>query len=91
MSKDGESEDVVKILVTLVVLFLPLLIKLFFVYAGYKRRVKRRRRIFRKALKKEGIDNDTVKRLCGEIEDISLRELVGKFSGDMPFLSSFKL
>ncbi len=90
MAKDGESEDIVKILVTLVVLFLPLVIKLFFVYLGYKRRVNKRRRIFKKTLKKGGMDKDTAKRLCAEMDDISLRDLIGKFSGDIPFFSSLR-
>ncbi len=60
---------------------LPLLFKLFLLYLRLKRTQKKRHRVFRKTLKRSGMEREMVDRFCGELKDISLREILSKTTG----------
>ncbi|MFO8110107.1 MAG: hypothetical protein R6U17_06285 [Thermoplasmata archaeon] len=77
MTKE-EGDRAPLVLVVLVASALPLLFKLLLLYLGLKRTQNKRRRVFRKALKKNGMDDKMVDRLCDEIKDISLRDILSK-------------
>ncbi|MGM0510086.1 MAG: hypothetical protein ACQESD_03035 [Thermoplasmatota archaeon] len=71
---------------------LPLMFRLGWVYLKLKRKQKKRIKIFVKTLQKEGMDRETAERLSSEIPELSLRDMMGEFSGgDMgiPKVSDF--
>ncbi len=57
---------------------LPLLFKLPLLYLRLKRKQNKRRKIFKKNLRASGMDSEIVKKLIGELNDISLRDILSK-------------
>ncbi len=71
---------------------LPLMFRLGWVYLKLKRKQKKRIKIFMKTFQKEGMDRETAERLCAEIPELSLRDMMDDFGGgDMgiPKVSDF--
>ena len=89
--KDKEDRGPLQV-ARVVVSVLPLFFRLGFVYLKLKRKQKKRIKIFMKTFQKEGMDRETAERLCAEIPDISLRDMMDEFGGaDMgiPKVSDF--
>lgn len=62
-----------------IVALLPLLLKLSLVILKYKRAVKKREKIFRRTFKKEGLPPEVIDKLCDDLPEITIREMVGQF------------
>jgi len=77
--RDGKPLLAVKVLVA----SLPLLLKIALVYLKFKRATKKREKIFRKTLKKEGVDDQVAEKLAEELPEIRIRDFLsnrlGKF------------
>ncbi len=78
--EDSDVMSTVKVIAALILLLTPLLFKVAWLYLALKRKSKKKRRIFRKTMKKEGMDKETIDALCSEMEDISLREFIGNLT-----------
>ncbi|MFW5953226.1 MAG: hypothetical protein ACOCSJ_03595 [Candidatus Natronoplasma sp.] len=78
--RDGKPLLAVKALVA----SLPLLLKIALVYLKYKRITKKRKKIFEKTLKKEGLDEKVAEKLSDELPEINIRDFfsngVGKIN-----------
>ncbi len=72
------------LVVKALVAFLPLLLKIALVYLKYKRATKKREKIFKKTLKKEGVDDKVAEKLSDELPEIRVRDFLsnglGKFN-----------
>lgn len=87
MEKDGEFKEAVRIFARLVILLIPLILKIIWIYLGYKRKLKKRRRIFKKSFKKAGMDKEIMRGLMAELQEIRFRDIVGKFMKNDSFFS----
>jgi len=71
------------LVVKALVAFLPLLLKIALVYLKYKRATKKREKIFKKTLKKEGVEDRVAEKLVEELPEIRIRDFLsnrlGKF------------
>jgi len=71
------------LVVKALVAFLPLLLKIALVYLKYKRATKKREKIFKKTLKKEGVEDRVAEKLTEGLPEISVRDILsnrlGKF------------
>lgn len=85
--KDKEDHGVLKA-VRVGAVVLPFALKLGWSYLKLKRKMNKRRKIFRRRLKKEGVDDWVIDALCEEMEDISLRKMLS--SGDIPGMKDWK-
>ena len=68
---------------------LPVIMKVGWVYLKYKRSVKKRQKILKKTLKKEGMEGWMVEDMCDEMEPITLRDMLsssGISSSDIPLI-----
>ena len=78
--RDGKPLLAVKVLVA----SLPLLLKIALVYLKYKRATKKRKKIFKKTLKKEGVEGRVAEKLVDELPEIRIKDFisngVGKFN-----------
>ncbi len=83
--KKGEKDTKVLRTVRASVPFIPLFLKLSFTMLKYKRAAKKRRKIFKKTLVKEGLEKEVAKRLSDELEDVSIRKMVSEKGGDLFF------
>ncbi len=61
---------------------LPIVLKLGFTVLKLKRRQKKKIKVFRKTLIKEGMDKEMAERLSQEIPEFRIREMVSEFGGD---------
>ncbi len=73
-----EKDSGVLIAVRFIVLLLPMIFKLGIIYLRYKRAMKKREKVFRKTLKKEGVPKQVREDLVDELEDLSLSEMLSK-------------
>ncbi len=80
MEEDSDVMSAVKVIATFILLSTPLILKVAWLYLALKRKSKKRRRIFRKTMKREGMDKETIEALCSEMDDISLRDFIGNFT-----------
>ncbi|MFO7992090.1 MAG: hypothetical protein R6U61_07360 [Thermoplasmata archaeon] len=78
---DEEDHGVLKA-VKIGTLVLPLVFKLGFTVLKLKRRQKKKIKVFRKTLIKNGMDRETAERLSQEIPELRIREMVSEFGGD---------
>ncbi len=65
---------------------LPLLLKLGLVVLKYKRLAKKREKVFKKTLRKEGLNDDVVENLVEDLPELKLRDLLSGKSGSLNFL-----
>ncbi len=77
--RDGKPLLALKVLVA----SLPLLLKISLVYLKYKRATKKRVKIFKKTLKKEGVEERVAEKLAKELPEIKIKDFLsnrlGKF------------
>ncbi len=74
--EDGKPLLAVKVLAA----SLPLILRISLIFLKYKRAAKKREKIFRKTLKKEGLDKEIVNKLTDDLPELSVRDLI---SGNM--------
>lgn len=82
MGKEKRRDRKPLIAVKALVMSLPLILKLVLIFLKYKKAAKKRKKIFRKTLKKEGLDDQVAERLSDELPQLRLREMMkseGKF------------
>lgn len=90
--EESDVMSAVKVIAALILLLTPLILKVGWLYLALRRRSNKKRKIFRKTMKKEGMDKETIEKLLSEMEDISLRDIISKFRDSdtsIPFLSRF--
>ncbi|MEF8874093.1 MAG: hypothetical protein V5A88_05425 [Candidatus Thermoplasmatota archaeon] len=82
MGREKRRDRKPLIVVRALVASLPLILKLVLVFLKYKRAAKKRKKLFRKTLKKEGLDDQVAERLSNELPELRIREMMkdgGKF------------
>ncbi len=78
--KDGKPLLAVKVLVAA----LPLILRISLVFLKYKRAAKKREKVFRKTLKKEGLEKEVVEKLVEDLPELSVRDFIsGSMKGKM--------
>ena len=81
--KEGKRDGKPLLALKVLVASLPLLLKIALVYLKFKRATKKREKILRKTLKKEGVEDRVAEKLVEELPEISIRDFlsnkVGKF------------
>ncbi len=55
---------------------LPLLLRLGLIVLKYKRLAKKREKVFKKTLRKEGLNDDVVENLVEDLPELKLRDLL---------------
>ena len=70
--RDGKPLLAVKVLVA----SLPLILKIALIYLKYKRATKKRKKVFSKTLKKEGVEDRVAEKLTEELPEIKIRDLL---------------
>jgi len=64
------------LLVKALVVSLPLILKISLIYLKYKRATKKRKKVFNKTLKREGIEDQVAEKLTKELPEIKIRDLL---------------
>lgn len=70
--RDRDPLSAVRVLVAV----LPFLLRLSLVLLKYKRAAKKREKVFKKTLRKEGLEEEVVDKLCDDLPEISIRGLI---------------
>lgn len=70
--RDGKPLIALKVLVS----SLPLLFKLLLVFLSYKRAAKKRKKIFKKTLKREGLEDPVAEELSDDLPELNIRDLL---------------
>jgi len=66
------------IAVKALVAFLPLILKLVLLFLKYKRFAKKREKVFRKTLKKEGVEKEVAEKLVEDLPDLNIKNFISK-------------
>ncbi len=85
--KEKEDTNVMKGLRAIIAL-LPLLLKLVLVFLKYKRITKKRRKVFKRTLKKEGLPEDVVEKLLNDLPELKIRDMLSKKGIGLNFLKT---
>ncbi|MFP3872097.1 MAG: hypothetical protein ACOC55_05050 [Candidatus Natronoplasma sp.] len=83
MEKEKGSKEDTKVLrgVRALVTIIPFLLRLALTFLKYKRAEKKRKKIFKKTLRKEGLNKEVAEKLADELPDLKIRDVIKERSG----------
>ncbi len=76
MGKESRRDRKPLLVVRALATSLPLILKLVLLFLRYKRASKKRKKIFKKTLKKEGLDPQVAEDLSNELPELKIRDMV---------------